>query len=323
MKILNRIKNKILENDNFLITTHIHPEGDAIGSALLMYCLLKKLGKKVRIINGDAVPQNLSFLPFLKRIKVLNKDVTEIKDINVFITLDSANPERIGGMEKFLKQAKLVINIDHHISNSKFGDLNWIDENSSCVGEMLYSLFEIFNVALDYKTSLLMYTAILTDTGSFRYENTRPKTHRIAADLLLNGVDPNKVYNQLFENNSIERLHIIGNSLLHLKEKDGIGWVSIRRDDLKKYKVKPEDLEGVIDFVRSIKGVKAAVVFQEAGNDVVKVSFRSKDKKVDVNKIAAFFGGGGHRMAAGCRIKGSLDVSVSRVLKEIKKYLRG
>jgi len=304
MKILNRIKDKILENDNFLITTHIHPEGDAIGSELAMYCLLKKLGKKVRIINGDAVPKNLGFLPFLKRIKVLGKDAAGIRNADVFITLDSANPERIGGMEKFLKQAKLTINIDHHISNSKFGDLNWIDENASCVGEMLYSLFKIFNVALDYKTSLLMYVAILTDTGSFRYENTHPETHRIAADLLLNGVDSNKVYNQLFENNSIERLHMIGNSLLHLKEKDGIGWISIKREDLRKYGVKPEDLEGVIDFVRSMENVKIAIVFQEAGDGLVKVSFRSKDKTVNVNKVAAFFGGGGHRMAAGCKIKG-------------------
>ena len=191
------------------------------------------------------------------------------------------------------------------------------------LGEMLYSLFKIFDIALDYKTSLLMYVAVLTDTGSFRYENTRPETHRIAADLLLKGVNPNNVYNRIFENNSIERLHIIGNSLLHAKEKDGIGWVSIKKDDLKKYKVKPDDLEGVIDFVRSIKGIKAAVVFQEAGDNLVKVSFRSRDEKVNVNKIAALFGGGGHRMAAGCRIKGSLDEAVSRVLKEIKKYLRG
>ncbi|MDP8234112.1 MAG: bifunctional oligoribonuclease/PAP phosphatase NrnA, partial [Candidatus Saelkia tenebricola] len=313
MKIESKIKEKILKSDNFLITAHIHPEGDAIGSELIVYRLLRKLGKKVRIVNDDLVPENLKFLPYSKQIKILGKDIVDIRDIDVFIVVDSANPERTGGMKKFLKQAKCVINIDHHISNSRFGDLNWIDKDASCAGEMLYSLCKSFNITSDYKISLLSYVAILTDTGSFRYENTSPQTHKIASELLLNGVDSNEVYNQIFENKSIERLHIVGNSLLGLKKENGVGWISIRVEDLTKYKVKHEDLEGIIDFIRSLKDIQVAVVFQETKDNIVKISFRSKDKKVDVNKIAALFGGGGHKMASGCRVKGSLTSVQNRV----------
>lgn len=316
------IKKRIREGNNFLITTHVNPEGDAIGSELALYYLLKKLGKRVKVINADSAPRNLGFLPGMKRIEQFQARDSGIRNVDGLFVLDVPNIERIGETRVFLSRASWVINIDHHVSNSKFGDINWIDKNASSVGEMIFGLYEGFGLALDYKVSLLLYTAILTDTGSFRYINTSSRTHKIVSQLLAQGVKPYKVYAQLFENNSLEKIRLLAAGLTTLRKKDALAWIEISRGIFTQSGARQEDLEGIIDYIRTLGGIKVAMVFQELEDGVVKVGFRSKDKKIDVNLIASHFGGGGHRMASGCKVKGSLQSVKRKVLKEVRRHLR-
>ncbi len=322
MKIEEKIKNKIKQFNDFLITTHINADGDAIASELVIYYILKKLNKRAFIINNDPVPESLLFLPRVMDIKTITDKPINFREKYLAIVLDAPNPQRTGRIEKAIKMADFVINIDHHISNSEFGDINWVKEDASCVGEMLYGLCRSFKFRLDYDTALAIYTAIVTDTGSFRYTNTTKSTHNISGHLINSGVNPNDIYNKLFENNSVERMHIIGSGLISLKKKGFISWLEIAKKDFSKSRSKREDLEGMVDFPRSIKGVKVALFFQELNNGFIRVALRSKDEAIDVNEIATLFSGGGHRMASGCRIKGDLKSVRNKVLKETEKYIR-
>ncbi len=322
MKIEKKIERALLKFNSFIITTHINPDGDAVGSQLLLSRLLKRLGKRVVMVNSDNVPSNLKFLPGVKSIKIFKEHRLDIDKFDALISLDVANPDRIGDMTKLIPSAKYVINIDHHLSNSNFGDLNWIGRGVSSVGEMVYGLFSKFNLKLDYKDALLSYVAIATDTGYFRHKNTSANTHRMVAKLLDKGVDSNAVYSQLFENKSLAKMRITAIVLNRIESKNGIAWASVKRADLKKSAAKSEDLEGLIDSVKTLGGIRVAILFQELKDGIIKIGFRSKDSKVDVDKLAAIFGGGGHKMASGCRVKGEISKVTEDVLTKTVKYLR-
>jgi len=316
------IKKTIQSLDRFLITTHINPEGDAIGSQLFICRMLKKMGKRCKMLNCDPVPPNLNFLPGADKIGLYRGGNVDIDKFDAFIILDCADAERLGALGRFVSSARKTINIDHHPSNSMFADLNWIDPSASSVGEMAYALMEHCGVKPDYGLSLLAYVAIVTDTGSFRHSNTTFVTHKTASALLKNGIKPDQVYSRLYENNSLSRLQITGIGFSNLKIEDSIIWSQIRPDDLKRTGAAEDELEGFIDMLKTVQNIKVAIVFQEQAGGIIKVSFRSKDKKIDVDKIASVFGGGGHKMASGCKIKGSLDTVKVKVLTEVKKNLK-
>jgi len=322
MKIEKKIKDKFLKLNSFIVTTHIDPDGDAIGSQLLLGRLLKKMNKKVVMVNVDSTPSNLKFLPEVKSIKLSRDYRIDLNKFDALVALDIANPQRVREMSEVISSAKYVINIDHHISNSNFGDLNWVERDVSCVGEMVYRLYGYMGLELDYKDALLSYVAIATDTGYFRHNNTTSETHRIAASLLGKGVNPSTVYSELFENKSFSKMRILAYALSNLEERDGMAWVDISKKVLKESSAKREELEGLIDFIKTLGGIKVAMVFQELDNGIIKIGFRSKDNKVDVNKIAAIFGGGGHKMASGCRVKGALLDVKKRVLARVAEYLK-
>jgi len=317
-----KIERTLLKFNSFVVTTHVNPDGDAIGSQLLFARLLKKLGKRVVMVNADSIPSNLKFLPGVKSVKILKDYKLNIDKFEVLVTLDVANPSRAGDMAKFISLAKYVINIDHHVSNNNFADLNWVERDASCVGEMVYRLYSQLGLELDYKDALLSYVSIATDTGYFRHNNTSASTHRIVADLLDRGVNSNAVYSELYENKSLPKMHISAFALSKIAKRGGMAWVSIRREDLKRSSAKSEDLEGLIDSIKTLGGIRVAIVFQELSGGMIKIGFRSKDKKADVNKIAAIFGGGGHKMASGCRVKGELSQVERDVLAEVAKYLK-
>lgn len=316
-----KIKLAIKKFDKFLISSHINPEGDAIGSQVALVSLLKKLGKEVVILNESPVPH---VLQFMKGTEHILKEIPHDFNFQAVIVLDCPDLSRIGRIKEYLDRAHVVINIDHHISNENFGKINWVSPEKSSAGEMVYELFTLFKIKINLDEAIALYVAIMTDTGSFKYTNTSSKTHRIAAELIDIGVKPYEIYGRIYETSTIHDTSLLGEALatLRLSDDGKIAWMWVTKEMLKKTKASLESTEGIINFGRSIEGVEVAILFRETGTEGrVKVSFRSKGK-ADVNKLAGFFNGGGHTTASGCNVSGEMGDVEKKVLEKAKEMVR-
>lgn len=314
---LKTIKTAIKKFDRFLISAHINPEGDSIGSQVAMASLLKKLGKSAVILNDGRVPH---MLQFMKGTEDILKEIPANFDFEAVILLDCPDLTRVGKVAEHITKDKTIINIDHHVSNENFGRYNWVDENCSSAGEMVFELFKAFKLNVDYDDAVAIYVAIMTDTGSFKYTNTASKTHRVAAELIEIGVKPYDMYSRIYETSSIQDTNLLGEALQTLKvSEDGkIAWLWVTKEILKKTKASLEGTEGIINFARSIEGAEIAILFRETGTENrIKVSFRSKGNE-DVNKLAASFGGGGHATASGCTVFGKMEEVEKKVLDKAR-----
>lgn len=316
----------ISKNNKFLITAHINLEGDSLGSQLAMKELLISMGKKAYILDSDAVPDHYKFLP---KADEVSNDLDNIEPFDAAVVLDCPTLKRTGRVSKVIKEnAKVVINVDHHISNEKFGDINWVDPNASSAGEMVYRLYKETGAKLTKEVALSLYIAILTDTGSFNYDNTSSVTHEIAGELLGYGLDPALVSESVYERRSLEDIRLLALVLDTLKiNKDGnVAYLEVTRDMLNKTGADIAKSEGLINYARSIDKVKVAVLFKEdlKEKNRINISFRSKGngETIDVNKIASVFGGGGHMRASGCVIMGSLEEAKKKVLAEAEKEIK-
>jgi Exopolyphosphatase-related proteins len=317
------IKQQILDilkkHQRFLIAAHVHPEGDAIGSQLAMAHLLKQMGKTVRIVNADAVPHNLCFLPDAALIENCRAVEPQALTFDAALILDCPVLERVGAVQALLKDA-LIVNIDHHISNNEFGAVNWVDPKASSAGEMIYALFKSGAIPLDQASALYLYVAIMTDTGSFHYSNTTSATHHIAAELLSHGINPTKIYENIYETKSFDTMKLLAEVLSGLKRsRDGkYVWFKVTLEMLKKNNLTEESTEDFIDFVRMVEGAEVVAFLREMrSREVVKVSLRSKSE-VDVNAIAKHFGGGGHYAASGCVIEKTIDEAEKLLVRRIR-----
>jgi phosphoesterase RecJ-like protein len=309
------VKKEIKRFDSFLITSHINPEGDSIGSQLALASLLKQLGKKLVILNESPVPH---MLRFIHGSDAIARELPADFNFQAVLVVDCPDMTRIGNISQYISHDKVVFNIDHHISNENFGKYNWVDRNVSSVGEMIFELFKAFNLKINYEEALAMYVAIMTDTGSFRYTNTSAKTHGVTAELIETGIQPYDIYGKIYETVTLEDINLLAESLQTLKlTKDGkVAWLWVTKEMLKKTKASLEGTEGIINFARSIDGVEIAILFRETGSEErIKVSFRSKGN-VDVNKLASFFEGGGHVTASGCTVFGSMEAVEKKVLEK-------
>lgn len=319
---IQKIKKAIEKYGRFLITAHINPEGDSLGSQLAMASLLRALNKDVMIINSDAVPEHFRFLPGADLIR--GKAKVANKKFDAAIVLDCPNLGRTGVVRGIVKKTECVINIDHHVSNEHFGDINWVEKQASSAGEMVYRLFKEIGVGITKEVALYLYIAILTDTGSFNYDNTSAATHEIISELLGYGIAPYDVSKCVYENKSVRAVKLLGEALSGLEVTAGgkIAYLAVRKKDFERTKAKPMDCEDFVSFARSIKGVYVALFFREDKKKAnhFHVSFRSKGK-VDVNKVAAQFGGGGHRSASGCTLTGSFYDVKKKVLKRVSDEL--
>ncbi|MCG2712236.1 MAG: bifunctional oligoribonuclease/PAP phosphatase NrnA [Candidatus Omnitrophica bacterium] len=323
MMIRKQILDVIKKHKRFLIAGHVNPEGDAIGSQLAMANLLKMLDKKVRIINTDGVPKNIMFIPGAKSVELFRDLKNEKVEYEVAIILDSPTLDRIGDVKQLLN-GKYIINIDHHVSNREFGNLNWVDPRCSSVGEMIYDLFKSSDMVIDDDSALCVYVAIMTDTGSFRYSNTTARTHQIAAELLLYDIDPKQVYEYVYETKSFNTFKLLAEVLANLKRTDDAKfiWFKVTNEMLSRNKLTADCCEDFIAFVRMIDGAEVVAFLKEMDNKSgVKVSFRSKTD-IDVNKIAEKFGGGGHKAASGCVIEKSMDEAEQMLVSVVEEAIR-
>ena len=324
MKIMNNFNEitKLLEkNNNFLITSHKNIDGDAIGSELALYFILKKLNKKAIILNEDRLPRIYNFLPDSDKVYCLKDNYINLKNIDVGIIVDCSNFERIEGTYKIFKNIKNIINIDHHNSNEKYGDLNYIDSLASSVGEIIYDLIKFINLdLLDEKISTCLYTAIITDTGSFRYSNVSSKTFSVVSDLVSQGIKPNFIADNIYNRNTYSGLKLLGKALLTLEvdESNYVSWLTITRDMLNNTEANDEEVEGIIDVTRTLENTEVSILFRETKDNKIKVSFRSKGD-FNVNKFAGKFNGGGHPNSAGCVCSGKIAEVKEKILSELFK----
>lgn len=311
----------IRNHQSFVLISHVRPDGDAIGSQLALGFALLAAGKIVRMINEDGLPENLAFMAGSQKIEL--PPSTPI-DVEVAIALDTATKPRLG--EKALhaaSKAKLWLNIDHHISNPGYGDLNLIDSTSPATGQILYQLITALGLPMSNESRDAIYVAVSTDTGSFQYPSTTAITYELGADLINRGLDVGTINSNIYDNYPYRRVELM-RALLNTLEisPDGIiaNW-ELRDQTRLDLALMPEDSEGLIDIIRAIRGVQIAVFFEELVDGKIRVSMRSKDRRYNVCEVALEFGGGGHALAAGIRMDGSLAEVKRLVLDSIQRKI--
>jgi phosphoesterase RecJ-like protein len=327
MMNLNELKNIILGNHSFLLTTHVNPDADAIGSEIALYQILKKLGKQVYIVNHSATPYNLIFLDADQKIEQYNQEKHSrlFKEIDVLVALDFNRSDRMVSMREIFTQSKsLKICIDHHQEPESFADHYFVDIIYSSTGHIIYDLIKQTGIVeLSYDTAYPIYAAIMTDTGSFRFERTTPGLHIIISELLNYNVSPGEVFDKIYDQSLFSKVKLLGKALDSLQlygESKQISYMIITREMLKSTAAIESDTDGFVNFALAVQYVKIGLLFIEL-NSGFKVSFRSKGN-IPVHKLAAEFGGGGHSNAAGARLHNSnIYDHLFVILKKTEEYL--
>ena len=293
------------EHQRFVVLSHVRPDGDALGSQLALGLSLRALGKDVQIWNEDGLLDKYNFLPGGETL-ALPPPVPQ--SFEVAVALDTAVQNRLGTTLAAVASAKVWINIDHHPSNPRYGDLVHIDPVAPATGQILFELMKAEGFPMDLRIAENLFTAISTDTGSFQYPNTTARTFAIAAELIGFGVNVGRISQLLYESYPRRRIELL-RELLARMQFDGGGKIasfSLSRDMASQVGALPEDNEGLIDHLRAVEGVIVAAFFEELPDKKVRVSMRSKSEAADVSAICQRFGGGGHKLAAGARVAGSL-----------------
>jgi bifunctional oligoribonuclease and PAP phosphatase NrnA len=306
----------ISSGKRFMITAHVRLDGDALGSELALYRMLKDLGKEVVVFNQDSTPEHYRFLPGAEHIV---HELDHIEKYDVGFILDCSELERVGKIAADVVQIKTLINIDHHVSNAAFCKLRLLDPKASSTGELLYRLMRRMHVKMTKDICTNLYAAILTDTGGFRYSSTHQETLRAAGDLVEGGADPQWISENIYESDPPAKLKLLSRVLetLELDLELKTASMTVTYEDLKQTGATMENTDGFIDLPRTVRGVNIAMLYSQMGENQFKLSLRSKGK-VDVEKIAAQFGGGGHINAAACRIEGEIAEIKERVRKAVK-----
>jgi phosphoesterase RecJ-like protein len=308
-------------HQTFALMSHMRPDGDAIGSQLALGLSLEAMGKTVHYWNVDGLPESLAFLPGSEKISLPPEEAPEI---DVAIALDTATRVRLGDANlSAAAKAKVWLNIDHHLSNPLYGDVNYVDATSPATGQIVYEILQQLNMPLPDGTRDAIYVAVSTDTGSFQYDSTTAKTYRMAADLLDRGLQVGEINAKTYDSHPYRRIELL-RALLNTLELASCGKVAhwemldqVRVD----LALQPDDSEGLIDMIRAIRGVQVAVFFEELPGGKIRVSMRSKDRRVNVCDIATRFGGGGHALAAGIRMAGPMAEAKKLVLAAIEEVI--
>lgn len=322
MEKYKQIIEKIKNSKNILIVSHIGPDGDTIGSTLAMANLIKENFEEKNIVYviQHKIPDIYKFLPLTENATLTNLQV-EISCFDLAISIDCATKVRMGYFENIYNKSKFKINIDHHETNPKYGDINIINAKSSSCGELIFDFAEKLNLYISKETATCLYTAILTDTGAFRYSNTTSNTFSTASKLVDLGVNPHMIYEHCFESRPVEMLKIASTAMANANfiENNKIAYTTVDRKMLKEFNALDEHLEGIPEMLRQATSVEIAFVVKETVKNEAKFSFRSKEK--DVASLCSQFGGGGHKLAAGCILKSSIDEALKIVLPEVQKLV--
>ncbi|MEW6487092.1 MAG: bifunctional oligoribonuclease/PAP phosphatase NrnA [Thermodesulfobacteriota bacterium] len=313
------VRHALLSGSRFLIVSHHNPDGDAIGSSLALAAGLGALGKHCDLLNADGVPANLSWLPLAERVHLM-PDPGEIYDRVVL--LDCGSPDRTGFGDEVFGHGRLVVNIDHHPGNGHFGAANLVDPEACATTELVYDVLQALPAPIGYGAATAIYTGILTDTGCFRFSNTNARAFEIASHMVAKGVDAAAVSQLVFDQQPVARLRLLSRVLetLTLSPRDKAACVVATRSMMRETHTGVEDVEGFVNYPRSICGVEVGLLFREEAPGRYRLALRSKGR-VDVSVIARELGGGGHRNASGATVEGSLDELKRRLFERIEQAL--
>lgn len=319
--IYEQIIDVINKSSKIAVTSHVVPDGDNVGSALGLCQALQKLDKKVEFLLDDKIPEIYRFLKGARDV-VSHASFADL-DFDLLISMDCGDLERLGRVKELADKVRLI-NIDHHISNTRFGEINLVEEKASSTAEIAYKLIKSMGIFIDKDMAEAIYTGIVTDTGMFQYENTSEETHAIAAELIIAGVNPTDIFMKVYQSNPKEKVLLMKEALqsLEFHHKDVVSVIAVSKEQLEAISKEDLDTEGLVNLARDIATVEVAVFLKEKEKNIIKVSLRSKSR-VDVCAIAKEFGGGGHIRASGCTIKSSLEDARQQVLKAIEKHMSG
>ena len=317
--IIERILEAIRTHHTFCVVGHIRPDGDCVGSQLGMALALKAEGKKVVCWNEDEMPPKYAFLDpdhLFQRPKAHQK-------FDCVIATDCASFERLGTVGACVADRKLLINIDHHASNTRYGDLNWVSAREPSTGELIFRLLKTAKWPITKRIADCLFTAVSTDTGSFQYPTTRPGTFHVSAELVTRGADLAKICDEVYQSYPLSRVRLLKHVYSHfrLTHQNHIAYFWLKKADFARAGCVGDDTEGLIDHIRAIEPVVVACVFEELEPELTRISLRSKSERVNVSEIAGQFGGGGHPAAAGARIPGKPLAVQRKVIAAIKKAL--
>ena len=321
-----QIQSAIDHHRRFVITTHVNPDGDGLGAELGLSAYLESLGKDVRIINPDPLPARYRFLNQEAKYESYNPAEHEsfIEACDVVVVLDISRWERLDSLGERLRQRSgLTICIDHHpFESNGMANLYGVDLGAAATGQLVYEMVRDRGRPLDRRMALGFYISILTDTGSFRFSNSDPRAHRAAAELLSFALDPNEIYEQVYGNSSLNRLQLMGKALseLQTEENGRLLYLVLPQSWLKETGAVPADTEGFVDIARTATGCESVALFLEREDGQVKLSLRSRGR-MNVNRVAAQFGGGGHLLASGATHPGPLSRAVDEVTRALREEL--
>lgn len=316
--MLDAVSKLIEERQRFVLTTHVNPDGDGVGSQVALWHFLRSLGKEVWIVNNNELAAGLRFLEPAGGIRVYEpeRDDPLLREAEVIVVLDNSAPERLDRMrEAVLSSPATKVCLDHHPEPDEIWDLLVIRESACATGEIVHDLVRRMGGELSPEMATALYTAVVTDTGHFRFSNTRPSTHRLAAELVEAGVSVTQVYEEVYEQSSPAYMRLLGAALEGLRLESGgrLGVLTVTRELMARCGAEDEDTSEVINTVLGIAGVRLAILLKELPGGRTKISLRSKGS-VDVNRLARSFGGGGHRNASGAVIDERLREAGPRVL---------
>ena len=313
------IAREFKDNQHFLLATHVNPDGDAIGSLCGLALVLEQMDKQVVAFCQDQVPGFLQFLPYSDRIV---RELPRPDGFQVAVVLDCGELDRIGNAANILQDVPKIIHIDHHSSGDGFGHLNLVRPECSSTAEILSEIFQAIPVALEQQAAENIYTAILTDTGSFRFANTTARALAIAAEMVSLGVVPDKVAREVYDSMSPERLRLLALSLntLTLRSNGRLTAILVSRQMLEETGASATETDGFVNYPRSINGAEVSILFRETDAGLVNVSLRSRGR-YNVAEFAQLYDGGGHRNAAAFRCKGPLTEVVEEILAAAEDFI--
>lgn len=305
------------ESNSVLVVSHVDPDGDALGTQLAFATFLRKNGKDVFLVREDEIPEKYLFLPGLDEIKHIREYHNGIK-ADAAVILECPKLSRAGNIIQKLNEECRFINIDHHQDNEGFGEINWVDQQASSVGEMVGEYFDAVGYEIDPQSAMQLYTAILTDTGRFRYNSTSARTMEIAGKLIASGADPRIICDQIYYNLPLATIKLVGHALdrAEFVSDNKICILSLTKEDIRKKGARLSDTEGLAEYTLYGKGVELGILLKEGDDGVTRVSLRSRGK-INVADLAAKFDGGGHACAAGCSIEKHLAEAKKIILKAL------
>jgi phosphoesterase RecJ-like protein len=292
-----------------VVTSHARPDGDGIGSALAFGQILRLMGKEAEVVMHDGVPRIYHALPFADR--VIHADTVPVNDAVVLLECDSIQRTLLQGLENCF-----LINIDHHATGRNFAHVNWIDSTVMATAELVYRLARLACIPMDRDIATCLYTALMTDTGSFMFEGTNEHTFTVARELVLAGADPARCARPIYFGHSTAKMRLLGAALSNLHREGPLSWIWVTQEQMQRLGAREEDCEGLVNYALSMADVQVAIFFRELPDRRYRISLRSKGE-VNVASVAEHFGGGGHKCASGCSLDGPLAIAVSRIVDRL------